>query len=220
MDASIPWNSLVWDGNADGRFTVTDVGLCLQQLFFLPGDTLIWLSLRYAPVVTDFFEVGAAQYGSTFSALLSVFVWLAITVIVMTTSHWLAMIDRALTGVVSSSLTGVLARFHIGGHAIAEVYARRRRALKRWWARDDSQPKLSSEELRILKAHAHVDPAASLALSDLVRATGVPRVQVIAILDRLRELRLLDRRADPGGNEFGYALTIPGRQFLSSAREA
>jgi hypothetical protein len=40
------------------------------------------------------------------------------------------------------------------------------------------------------------------------------------ILDRLRELHLLDRRIDPDSNEFGYALTSPGRQFLSTAREA
>jgi len=218
MDKTIPWKSLVWDGNADGRFTVTDVGLCLQQLFFLPGDTLIWLSLHYAPQISSFFEVDAAQYGSTFSALLSVFVWLAVTVTLMTTSHWLAMIDRAVTGVVSSSLIGALARFHIGGRAVAEIFSRRRQAFRRWWARTDKRPKLSSEELRVLKAHVHVDPASSLALSDLVRATGVPRVQIVTILDRLRELRLLDRRADPGSSEFGYALTVPGRQFLSAAR--
>ena len=219
MDAAIPWDSLVWDGNSDGRFTVTDVGLCLQQLFFLPGDTLIWLSLRFAPGISQFFEVDAAQYGSTFSALLSVFVWLAVTVIVMTTSHWLSMIDRAVTGLVSSSLTGVFARFHITGRAVSEELARRRQAFRRWRARGDNQPKLSKEELRVLKAHAHVGPASALALSDLVRATGVPRVQIVDILDRLRELRLLDHRADPGSSESGYALTVPGRQYLSSAHE-
>ena len=80
MNDSIPWESLVWDGNADGQITVSDVGLWLQTLFFLPGDTLIWLSLSYAPEITQFFEVDAGQYGSTFSALLSVFIWLGIAV--------------------------------------------------------------------------------------------------------------------------------------------
>jgi len=62
MNASLPWESFVWDVNSDGRFTVTDVGLWLQILFFLPGDTLIWLSLEYAPEITQFFEVDAAQF--------------------------------------------------------------------------------------------------------------------------------------------------------------
>jgi DNA-binding MarR family transcriptional regulator len=218
MNGSLPWESLVWDGNADGRITVTDVGLWLQTLFFLPGDTLIWFSLQYAPEITQFFEVDAAQYGSTFSALLSVFVWLAIAVFLLSTSHWLAMIDRAVTGVVHNSMTGVVARTHIAGKAVTDIFGRQRLALRRWWHSAENRPKLSSEELRVLKAHVHVDPASALALSDLVRATGVPRLQIVDILDRLNELQLLDRRVDPENNEFGYALTAPGRKFLITLR--
>jgi DNA-binding MarR family transcriptional regulator len=220
MNNSLPWESLVWDGNADGRFTVTDVGLWLQTLFFLPGDTLIWFSLTYTPEVTQFFEVDAGQYGSTFSALLSVFVWLALAVLLLTTSHWLAMLDRAVTGVVRNSMTGTVTRTHIAVKAVAEILARQRRAIRRWWQSSDNRPTLTSEELRVLKAHAHVDPSSALALSDLVRATGVPRLQIVEILDRLSELQLLDRRVDPQSNEFGYALTPPGRRFLTTGREA
>lgn len=217
MNDSLPWESLVWDGNADGRFTVTDVGLWLQTLFFLPGDTLIWVSLRYAPQITQFFEVNAAQYGSTFSALLSVFAWLAIAVLLLSTSHWLTLVDRAVTGVVQNSLTSMTTRGHIAGRAVRDVFARQRLALRRWWRTPENRPRLSEEEIRVLKAHVHVDPSAALALSDLVRATGVPRLQIVDILDRLNELQLLDRRVDPDNNEFGYALTPPGRKFLTSA---
>lgn len=219
MNDSIPWESLVWDGNADGQITVTDVGLWLQTLFFLPGDTLIWLSLRYAPEITQFFEVDAGQYGSTFSALLSVFVWLGIAVLVLSTSHWLTTLDRAVTGVVQNSLTGATTRTHIVRKAIADVFARQRAVIRSWWMSGDNRPKLSNEELRVLKAHMHVDPASALAMSDLVRATGVPRLQIVDILDRLSELRLLDRRIDPENHESGYALTTPGRKFLTAARE-
>ena len=220
MNDSLPWEALVWDGNADGRFTVSDVGLWLQTLFFLPGDTLIWISLRYAPEVTQFFEVDAGQYGSTFSALLSVFVWLAIAVVLLTTSHWLAVVDRSVTALVRNSLTGAATRTHIAGKAVSELLARQRRLLRRLWRSGEQGLKLSSEELRVLKAHAHVDPSSALALSDLVRATGVPRLQIVDILDRLNELQLLDRRVDPDSNEFGYALTTPGRRFLTSGRRA
>lgn len=217
MNDSLPWESLVWDGNSDGRFTVTDVGLWLQTLFFLPGDTLIWLSLRYAPGVTRFFEVDTGQYGSTFSALLSVFVWLAISVLLLSASHWLTMLDRAVTGVVRGSMTGAVTRTHIVGRAFSELFARQRAVMRGWWKSSENQPSLSNEELRVLKAHAHVDPSSALALSDLVRATGVPRLQIVDILDRLSELQLLDRRVDPESKEFGYALTTPGRNFLATS---
>jgi len=216
MNASLPWEALSWDGNADGHFTVTDVGLLLETLFFLPGDTLIWFSLRYVPTISRFLEVDSSEYGSTFSALLSVLVWLAITVFLLTASHWIALLDRAVTTGMRSTLTGVLTRAHIVWETLAGTCARAVRAVTRWWQRGEDRPKLSSEELRVLRAHAYIDPAAALALSDLVRATGVPRMQIVDILDRLRELRLLDRRVDPNSNEFGYALTSPGRQFLSS----
>lgn len=219
MNASLPWESLVWDGNADGRFTVTDVGLWLQTLFFLPGDTLIWASLQYAPEITRFFEVDAGQYGSTFSALLSVFVWLGTSVLVLSTSHWITVLDRAATAFLQNSATGVATRAHIVGKAMSEVIARQRRFFRSLFASSDNRPKLSNEEIRVLKAHMHVGPSSALQLSDLVRATGVPRLQIVSILDRLSELRLLDRRVDPENNEFGYALTTPGRKFLTSAGE-
>ena len=220
MNASLPWEALSWDGNADGHFTVTDVGLLLETLFFLPGDTLIWLTLRFVPTVSRFLEVDSGEYGSTFSALLSVLVWLAITVFLLTASHWIASLDRTVTTVLRGSLNRLLTRAHIVQQVFATGFRTSLQSFRRWWQSGDKRPKLSSEELRVLRAHAYVDSAAALALSDLVRATGVPRVQIVDILDRLREMRLLDRRVDPASNEFGYALTSPGRQFLSSAREA
>jgi len=216
MNASLPWEALAWDGNADGHFTVTDVGLLLETLFFLPGDTLIWLTLRYVPTVSRFLEVDTGEYGSTFSALLSVLVWLAVTVFVLTASHWIALLDRAVATGIRSALTRLLTRAHIFRQVLAGACRKAVRGVTRWWQRGEDRPKLSREEIRVLRAHAHIDPAAALALSDLVRATGVPRMQIVDILDRLRELRLLDRRVDPGSNEFGYALTSPGRQFLAS----
>jgi len=96
-----------------------------------------------------------------------------------------------------------------------EAVRRRRKQISSMLARSE-RPKLNSEELRVLKAHAYVDPSSALALSDLVRATGVPRIQIVAILDRLRELKLIDKRVNPQSNEQGYALTDPGRALISS----
>ena len=210
-DLPLPWHPLVWDVNRDGNFTVTDLGLWLQHTFFLPGDWLIWIMLRYAPGLGRFLEVDAGAYGSTVSALLSVFSWLGVIVLIMTTSHYLAAVDRAVTGLLRGVVTRFMTRVHILQRVVAALLRRPKRLARR--ARLEL-PELNTEELRVLKAHAYVEPAASLAVSDLVRATGVPRSQIVEILHRLQDLQLLDRRS----NEAGYSLTGSGRELLSADR--
>ena len=216
-DTPLPWHPFVWDVNRDGVFTVTDIGLWLQNVFFLPGDWLIWAMLRYAPELGRFLEVDARAYGSTVAALLSVFSWLGIIVFIMTTSHYLAAIDRALTGFLRGIVGRTITRIHIVRRLLGGLFRNRRRRLSRL-AKQAAWPQLSMEELRVLKAHAYVEPASSLALSDLVRATGVPRSQIVGILDRLRDMQLIDRRGDELTSEPGYCLTDPGRDFLSIDR--
>jgi DNA-binding MarR family transcriptional regulator len=216
-DIPLPWHPFVWDVNNDGSFTVTDLGLWLHHAFFLPGDWLIWMMLRYTPEVGRFLEVDSGEYGSTVSALLSVFSWLGIIVLIMTTSHYLAAADRVFTGVLRGLVTRGLTRLHIVWRALGELVMRRRERLPSMVGGAEL-PKLKAEELRVLKAHAYIDPASSLALSDLVRATGVPRSQIVDILDRLREMQLLDRRVDAANSEAGYCLTDPGRALLSATR--
>jgi DNA-binding MarR family transcriptional regulator len=214
-DIPHPWHPFVWDINNDGTFTVTDLGLWLQHVFFLPGDWIIWMILRYTPEIGRFLEVGTREYGSSFSALLSVFSWLAIIITIMTTSHYLAAIDRAVTGLLRGIGTRSLMRVHALRRGIAG-WVRRRRAWLERAAQRSNFPALTTEELRVLKAHAYVDSRSALALSDLVRATGVPRAQIVEILDRLREKHLIDRRSDPASAEAGYHLTDPGRDLLSA----
>jgi DNA-binding MarR family transcriptional regulator len=214
-DIPLPWHPLVWDVNNDGSFTVTDLGLWLQHVFFLPGDWIIWMILRYAPEVGRFLEVDTREYGTSFSALLSVFSWLAVIVTIMTTSHYLASIDRAVTGLLRGILSRGLMHAHALRRALGNAFRRRLDWLRRGVKKGDL-PTLTTEELRVLKAHAYVNPNSALALSDLVRATGVPRAQIVDILDRLRELHLIDRRTGASSGEPGYRLTDPGRDLLSA----
>lgn len=214
-DIPLPWHPFVWDVNNDGSFTVTDLGLWLHHVFFLPGDWMIWMILRYTPEIGRFLEVDTREYGTSFSALLSVFSWLVIIVAIMMALHYLAAIDRAVTGLLRGIVARVLMRVHALRRAFGGWFRRRRDAL-RGAAKRGELPALSTEELRVLKAHAYVNPRSALALSDLVRATGVPRAQIIEILDRLREMHLIDRRADSLSSEAGYRLTDPGRDLLSA----
>jgi DNA-binding MarR family transcriptional regulator len=206
----MPWLPLEWDLNHDGRFTISDIGLWLQHAFFLPGDWLIWTSMRYWPELSRFLEVGSRHYGSSFSALISVFVWLAVMVTILTTSHWLAAMDRAVTRAIREALAAMMIKFRIVRRLIAESFRRRRARLTDLVSASQG-PQLNAEELRVLKAHGYVRPPGTLALSDIVRATGVPRSQVVTILARLHELELLDAQEAENSNERAYALTEPGR---------
>lgn len=210
----MPWLPFEWDVNDDGQLTISDVGLWLQHAFFLPGDWVIWTSLQYWPQAAQFFELTTRAYGSTLSALISVIVWLIVIVIVMVTSHYLAAADRALTKAVLSIFGKLLLNIRIARYRLLG-------AIRRWQGHASGRHagsaavELNSEELRVLKAHTHVSPPATLALSDLVRATGVPRDQITQILDRLEELELLNPMKNDKANAKGYALTKPGRDLLT-----
>lgn len=208
-----PWHPLDWDMNGDGAFTITDIGLWLQYAFFVPGDWIIWACLQYWPEMSQFLEIDTSVYGSTFSALISVFGWLIIIVVLMVTSHFLAEADRAVTRALRTVYTRMAIKIRIAKRLVGESLRRRRDRI-RALLNSGAQPELTAEELRVLKAHAYVKPPATLALSDLVRATGVPRMQVMEILLRLRDLDLLVDQNDSVVGERAYALTQPGRQLL------
>ncbi len=51
-----PWE-FVADMNSDGIFTMGDIMEIFIQLFFLPGDSLLFLILNYLPKVTELLEL-------------------------------------------------------------------------------------------------------------------------------------------------------------------
>lgn len=52
----------------------------VAQLFFLPGDSLAWLVLRFSPLANTL-GVTPAAYGSFFSAVLSGIAWIVALVV-------------------------------------------------------------------------------------------------------------------------------------------
>jgi DNA-binding MarR family transcriptional regulator len=212
----MPWLPFEWDVNHDGQLTISDVGLWLQQMYFLPGDLVIWGMLQYWPEASQFLELTVADYGSSASALISVLCWLIVAIVVLVATHYLAALDRAVTRIVRNSAARTLLRGRVAKNRCIAAARRFRQRL------DPSRHEkgiveLSAAELRVLSAHSHVSPPATLALSDLVRATGVPRNQVKDILQRLEELELLNAAEgnETGAESKGYALTKPGRDYLT-----
>ena len=99
MASTIPTPPSAWpaDFDGDGRFTVGDAGLWLQQAFFLPGDWAIWALATYASPAAEFLELGSGAYGGVLSGFVSALAWLTLLVILGTTYGMLRDADRAFT---------------------------------------------------------------------------------------------------------------------------
>lgn len=63
------------DRNGDGIFNITDVWLWAQWLFFLPGDGVIYLFMRFVPSAAQFFELSNLSYSDLGSGVISGIFW-------------------------------------------------------------------------------------------------------------------------------------------------
>ena len=60
-----------WDMNADGLFTISDIGAIADWLFFAPGDYAIYVTITEFPRVATFMEFSESHYGGWPSSVVS-----------------------------------------------------------------------------------------------------------------------------------------------------
>jgi hypothetical protein len=77
-----PWE-FVADMNSDGVFTMSDIVEILMQLFFLPGDSLLFLILNYLPKAAELLELSYDNYHGMFGGIVSLIVWVFLLPIVV-----------------------------------------------------------------------------------------------------------------------------------------
>jgi len=77
-----PWE-FVADMNSDGIFTMSDIIEIFIQLFFLPGDSLLFLILNYLPKVTQLLELSYDNYHGMFAGIVSCIVWVFLLPIIV-----------------------------------------------------------------------------------------------------------------------------------------
>ena len=77
-----PWE-FVADMNSDGVFTMSDIIEIFIQLFFLPGDSLLFLILNYLPKATEFLELSYDNYHGMFAGIASFIVWVFLLPIIV-----------------------------------------------------------------------------------------------------------------------------------------
>ncbi len=77
-----PWE-FVADMNSDGAFTISDIVAILMQLFFLPGDSLLFLILNHLPKATELLELSYDNYHGMFAGIVSFIIWVFLLPIIV-----------------------------------------------------------------------------------------------------------------------------------------
>jgi hypothetical protein len=91
---NVPW-SFAWDANGDGRITISDALSHLAQLFFLPGDSLIYAAIGFAPDLAGYLEFGGDSYRGWFSGVVSLLAWIAVLITYTLGSSWVESIGKS-----------------------------------------------------------------------------------------------------------------------------
>lgn len=72
-----PWEFAV-DMNGDGLFTISDFWAWVSQVFWLPGDSVVWLFIHRWTDIGTFLEFSPDDYGGFLSLVISVWAWLIV----------------------------------------------------------------------------------------------------------------------------------------------
>jgi len=181
--------------------------------YFLPGDWLLRTIIAYVPPLAEFLDVSAADYGGLLSGFVSTCVWLLLLIFGSIAYQSIRDADRALTRGVTGLYADAVRRGRI---AVALLAARLRR-------RTGSAPEqiefaedveLSPDELRALQLHAELEPGFALAVSEVASALSARTHQAQQVLERLKQLGLIDNTVGGLDGESAYTLTRVGRAFL------
>jgi hypothetical protein len=189
----------------------------VADVFFLPGDWLIYLLASRVPAAAELLNVGPGDYGGTLAAFLSSAVWFLLAIGAIATTSAVRRVDRALTSAVVGAATEVRRRIRM---ALAFArYRRQRRDVRTEPAIDVGElPSLRPGELRVLELHAKLAPGFALAVSDVAEELAARGYEVRGVLERLRQLNLLQATVGGLDGEPAYTLTATGRALLQLRR--
>jgi hypothetical protein len=213
IDTPIPPSLPPLDANGDRATTLADAGPWLLQVYFLPGDGVLWLVAAYLPSLAQFFGFGATpNYGGLWSGLISAFVWLALFVMGIIACGAVRDFDRRVTRWFSTGCRAALRRARIALAVLRSKPWRRERARASTVELAEDLV-LTDEELRLLRAHFNLAPGYALHASDGAHQLKLRASQARALLEKLVSLGLLSRTLGGDGEE-AYTLSAAGRGYL------
>jgi hypothetical protein len=184
-----------------------------RQLFFVPGDWAIYTIARYLEPFADALGVGPADYGSAYSACLSLVGWSLIAIVLIAVTGAVRDADRFVTSKIGAAYREAGRRLRLLA-ALARYRHERRRRPQPAVIEVVEEPDLGRNELRVLEAHADVGPGYALAKSEVAMLLKARVHEVEGALERLRRLALLESTVGGLDGETAYTLTPTGRAVL------
>jgi len=213
------WLSFTLDMSSDGRVTITDAWLWVVQLFFVPGNAVLWVLLTYVPSFAGFLELGSGSYNGLFTAIVSVAIWLFAIVMAGVVFGAVRNFDHALTAY-CVRLYRELLRLGRVFRRWSFCQAQRLRAafaLRRQQTRYDidlDELALDDLELEVLRSHALLAPGFVMGVAELAGSLEIRRGQAQQLVEKLEKLTLLQRGFAESDGGTGYRLSQPGRFVL------
>jgi hypothetical protein len=123
-----PWQGLGAPWTEDTALTVSSLGSWLYEVFFLPGDCLIWAALSFAPPVGRFLELGTGDYGGVLAGFMSALAWLALLLIAGMLYQGIREADRSATRRLSAAWAEGRRRAIVARATVAQRWRERRSA--------------------------------------------------------------------------------------------
>jgi hypothetical protein len=204
------------DANGDGQLTTADLYAHLHALFFLPGDTLLFVLSRYAAPVAQFFGLGPSDYGGVASGFLSGCAWFVVLMTCSIAYHLVLDFDRRVTTAIRQWVTHTLLRAKIANTLFRQRCRKWLAALRRE-RRTVVVPEveLSGAQLRVLQLHGVLAAGHALTVSEVARAIGARNAPTLDLLSGLTDLGLLNRAMGGIDDETSYMLSAAGRALLT-----
>ena len=214
MDENLPkpWSPLAFDLNDDGAFTLTDLRIWFAELYFMPGDWLLWFLAAKLPAVAGFLDLGAGDYGGSVSGVVSACAWFLLAIGMLLAYHAVRTLNDLITNHCRNAYAELLRRTRLSLRLLKPRFQNRGRAGKTVETIViEDEVRLEPQELNMLGTLMHVEPPYALSLSEAAQSVAMGRRETRAVLERLTKLKLAARATSGSEGENAYMLTQAGR---------
>jgi DNA-binding MarR family transcriptional regulator len=208
---------LTLDANGDGQLTSADLAAHAHDLFFLPGDSLIFGLVTYVPPVARLLGIGTPDYGGVASAVFSACAWFIVFMTCSIAYHFVLDVDRRITGSLQHFCSSTALRLRIGRTLLRQRLRLWLALLHRERPRAVVVPEveLTKGQLCVLQLHSTLPAGYSLTVSEVASAIGARKATTQDLLATLVDLGLLSRAMGGSDDESSYSLTAAGQALLA-----